>query len=136
MSRGRQSQASRPTPYPENPANAYIFTLTPAGVGPLTFALVAGQSCASGGICTADGTVLTEVGASHVIPPRTTGPVVASITSSATHPTKDGFTVTITFSELVMGLTANEIEVTNGTGSNFAGAGGGLHPRDHAEHRY
>ena len=105
-----------------DPANAYLFTLTPTGVGPITFALVTGQSCASGGICTADGTVLTEVPASHVIPPRTTGPAVVSITSSATHPTKDGFTVTITFSEPVTGLTAGEIEVTNGTGSNFGGA--------------
>ena len=51
------------------------------------------------------------------------GGAVESITSSATHPTKDGFTVTITFSELVMGLEASEITVTNGTGSNFAGAG-------------
>ena len=31
--------------------------------------------------------------------------------------------MTITFSELVMGLEASEITVTNGTGSNFAGAG-------------
>ena len=108
---------------PGDPANAYLFTLTPTGVGPISFALVAGQPCASGGICTADGTVLTEVPASHVIPPRTTGPAVASITSSATHPTKDGFTVTITFSEPVTGLTANEIEVTNGTGSSFGGSG-------------
>ena len=105
-----------------DPANAYLFTLTPTGVGPITFALVAGQPCASDGICTADETVLTEVPASHVIPPRTTGPAVVSITSSATHPTKDGFTVTITFSEPVTGLTAGEIEVANGTGSNFGGA--------------
>ena len=108
---------------PGDPANAYLFTLTPTGVGPITFAPVAGQSCASDGICTAGGTVLSEVPASHVIPPRTTGPAVVSITSSATHPTKDGFTVTITFSEPVTGLTANEIEVTKGTASNFAGAG-------------
>ena len=108
---------------PGDPANAYLFTLTPTGVGPITFALVAGQSCASGGICTADGTVLTEVPASYVIPPRPTGPAVVSIASSATHPTKDAFTVTIAFSEPVTGLTADEIEVTNGTGSNFAGSG-------------
>ena len=108
---------------PGDPANAYLFTLTPTGVGPITFALVAGQPCASGGICTAGGTVLTEVPASHVIPPRTTGPAVASITSSATHPAKDAFTVTITFSEPVTGLTANEIEVTNGAASNFGGSG-------------
>ena len=107
---------------PGEPANAYLFTLTPAGVGPITFALVADQSCASGGICTADGTPLSEVPASYAIPARHTGPVM-SITSSATHPTKDGFTVTITFAEPVTGLTANEIEVTNGTGSNFSGSG-------------
>ena len=106
------------------PANAYLFTLTPTGIGSITFALAAGHSCASSGICTAGGSLLSEVPASsHVIPPRPTGPVVASITSSATHPAKDGFTVTITFSELVMGLEASEITVTNGTGSNFAGAG-------------
>ena len=48
-----------------------------------------------------------------------------SITSDATHPTKDSFTVTITFSEEVTGLTAGEIAVTNGTGSNFTGTGAG-----------
>ena len=106
-----------------DPANAYLFTLTPTGVGPITFALVTGQSCASDGICTAGGTVLSEVPGSHVIPARSTGPPVMSITSSATHPAKDAFTVTITFAEPVTGLTANEIEVTHGTGSNFGGAG-------------
>ena len=104
-------------------ANAYVVTLTPTGVGPITFGLVADPPCASGGICTADGTLLSEAPASHVIPARPTGPHVMSITSSATHPTKDGFTVTITFSEPVTGLTANEIEVTHGTGSNFSGSG-------------
>ena len=108
---------------PGDPANAYLFTLTPTGVGPITFAPVAGQSCASDGICTAGGTVLSEVPASHVIPARSTGPPVMSITSSATHPAKDAFTVTITFAEPVTGLTANEIEVTKGTASNFAGSG-------------
>ena len=108
---------------PGDPANAYLFTLTPTGVGPISFVLVAGQPCASDGICTADETVLTEVRAPHVISPRTTGPAVASITSSATHPAKGGFTVTITFSEPVTGLAADEIEVANGTGSNFAGSG-------------
>ena len=106
-----------------DPANAYLFTLTPTGVGPITFAPVAGQSCASDGICTAGGTVLSEVPASHVIPARSTGPPVMSITSSATHPAKDAFTVTITFAEPVTGLTANEIEVAKGTASNFAGSG-------------
>ena len=54
------------------PAHAYLVTFTPAGDGPLTFSLVANQACASGGICTADGTLLTEVPAAHPIP----GPLV------------------------------------------------------------
>ncbi len=55
--------------------------------------------------------------------PDTTPPRVMSITSEATHPTKDRFTVTIIFTEEVTGLTAGEIVVVNGLGSNFAGAG-------------
>ena len=55
--------------------------------------------------------------------PDTTAPRVMSITSEATHPTKDRFTVTIIFTEEVTGLTAGEIVVINGLGSNFAGAG-------------
>ena len=50
-------------------------------------------------------------------------PTVASIASGAAHPTKDPFAVTVTFSEAVTGLTANEIEVTQGVASNFAGSG-------------
>ena len=53
----------------------------------------------------------------------TTAPTVSSITSGATHPTKDSFTVTITFSEAVTGLTAGEVAVANGTGSNLQGLG-------------
>ena len=53
----------------------------------------------------------------------TTPPSVKSIESDATHPTKDPFKVTITFSKSVTGLTESEIEVTNGTGSNFSGSG-------------
>ena len=53
----------------------------------------------------------------------TTPPTVQSLDSDATHPTKDPFKVTITFSKPVTGLTENEIELTNGTGSNFSGSG-------------
>ena len=55
--------------------------------------------------------------------PDTTAPRVMSITSEATHPAKDRFTVTIIFTEEVTGLMAGEIVVINGLGSNFAGAG-------------
>ena len=54
------------------PANAYLFTLTPDGEGAITFSLVANQSCSAGGICAADGTVLTSVPAALVIGPPVT----------------------------------------------------------------
>ena len=43
------------------PANAYLVTLTPDGDGAITFGLLADQASAGGGICTADGTTLSEV---------------------------------------------------------------------------
>ena len=56
------------------PANAYVFTLAPEGPSAITFSLVAEQACASGGICAADGTMLTAVPVPLVIgPPVTVG---------------------------------------------------------------
>ena len=52
---------------PGEPANAYLFTLTPDGDGPITLGLFANQSCASGGICTADGARLSEVPDAYTI---------------------------------------------------------------------
>ena len=52
---------------PGEPANAYLFTLTPDGDGPITLGLVANQSCSSGGICTADGAMLSEVPGTYTI---------------------------------------------------------------------
>ena len=55
-------------------ANAYLFTLTPEGAGAITFRLIASKTCASGGICAADGSVLAKVPAALVIgPPVTVG---------------------------------------------------------------
>ena len=48
--------------------NAYLFFMTPDGDGDVTFTLVADAACASGGICTAGGTVLTQVPAALTIP--------------------------------------------------------------------
>ena len=50
---------------PGEAANAYIFTLTPTGTDAITFSLVADAGCASGGACTADGTMLPEVPAAR-----------------------------------------------------------------------
>ena len=41
--------------------NAYVFFMTPDGDGDVTVALTTNAACAAGGICTADGTVLTQV---------------------------------------------------------------------------
>ena len=64
------------------PANAYLVTLTPDGAGAITFRLITGQACASGGICTADGTMLPEAPAALVIgpplPSRSSKPPTAS----------------------------------------------------------
>ena len=55
-------------------AHAYRFTLTPAGDERITLTLRADQPCASGGICTAGGAVLSTVPLVHAIP----GPVTVS----------------------------------------------------------
>ena len=52
---------------PGEPANVYLFTLTPDGDGPITLGLVAGESCSSGGICTADGARLSVVPGTYTI---------------------------------------------------------------------
>ena len=49
------------------PANAYLFTLTPDSDGPITLRLRADRACASGGICTADGAMLSVVPATYTI---------------------------------------------------------------------
>ena len=61
----------------------------------------------------ASGTITVRVNV-----PDTTAPTV-TFASGATHPTRDAFTVTLTFSESVTGLAASEVEVTNGTAADF-----------------
>ncbi|WP_419944416.1 cadherin domain-containing protein [Candidatus Poriferisodalis sp.] len=51
------------------PANAYLIALAPTGAGPISVRLVAGEACDSGGICTADGSVLETVPSPLVIGP-------------------------------------------------------------------
>ena len=48
------------------PAHAYLVTLTPDDYSPISFNLIADQPCAAGGICTADGTTLSEAPATPV----------------------------------------------------------------------
>ena len=106
---------------PGDPANAYLFTLTPTGVGPIAVALVAGQSCASGGICTAAGTVLTGVPATaHTIPwVDTVAPVLAAEDAA----TVRGATLTLTFDEALAtaNTAASAFAVTGGTTRTISG---------------
>ncbi len=106
---------------PGDPANAYLFTLTPAGVGPITFAPVAGQSCASGGICTAAGTVLSVVPATaHTIAwVDTVAPALAATDAA----TVRGATLTLTFDEALASANtaASAFAVTGGTTRTISG---------------
>ena len=106
---------------PEEPANAYLFTLTPAGVGPIAFAPVAGRSCASGGICSADGTVLSVVPATaHTIPWVDTVAPAPAATDAAT---VRGATLTLTFDEALAtaNTAASAFAVTGGTSRTISG---------------
>ncbi len=49
-------------------ANAYVVTLAPTGSGTITIGLVAGETCASAGICTADGAELEKTADAVTIP--------------------------------------------------------------------
>ena len=108
------------------PANAYVVTLTPTGVGPITFGLVADPPCASGGICTAGGTLLSEVPASHVIRADTTPPTVSNIEVSSdpgtdrTYAVDDEIQVTVTFSETVEVTGTPELRLELGGGQRTA----------------
>ena len=96
-------------------AHTWLFFLTPDGDGDVTFALATDAACASGGICTPGGTMLTQVPAARTIP----GPgaaedadqedadeedVAAALSASfaavpAAHDGSTPFTFTLTFSE-------------------------------------
>ncbi len=103
-------------------ANAYVVTLTPAGAGDITFGLVADQTCAGDGICTADGAEVSEVPASQVIRADTTPPEVSRNEVSSnpgtdrTYAAGDRIRVTVTFSETVevTGMPQLRLEVGGG----------------------
>ena len=112
-------------------ANAYVVTLTPAGAGDITFGLVAVQPCAGGGICAADGTVLAEVPASHVIRADTTPPTVSRVEISSdpgsdrTYVAEDAIRVTATFSETVEVTGRPQLRLELGEGRRTATYEGG-----------
>ena len=68
-------------------ANAYLVTLAPDGLAAIAVSVVAGRGCDVGGICAADGTVLSEVPSALVIGPPVTvsfGAAAYSVAEGAT----------------------------------------------------
>ena len=95
-----------------SPANAYLVTLTPDGAGAITFRLVTAQTCANGGICTADGTMLSEAPAALVI-----GPPVTVSFEQATYSVTEGASrsVPVRLSSAHQGVRGVTIPVVLGT---------------------
>ena len=102
------------------PAHAYLVTLTPDDYGPITFRLLSHQACADGGICTADGTRLTEAPAA----PLNIQTFIAEVSiEPGPSPVTEGADVTFTLTRngpLTAELTVN-VSVTE-TGSMLSGA--------------
>ena len=72
------------------PANTYLITLAPEGAGAVTLTILANQACDSGGICAADGTLLTDVPSAVVI-----GPPPSITFERAAQNVGEGSTVTV-----------------------------------------
>ena len=66
----REATVTSVSPHLEagSPANSYLVTLSPTRNEPITFQMVAGESCDSGGVCTADGATLSSVPGHLIIP--------------------------------------------------------------------
>ncbi len=97
------------------PAHAYLVTLTPDGDGAITFSLVTGEACADGGICTADGTTLSDAPAALVIG----APVTVSF-GQAAYSVGEGSTrsVTVQLSSAHQGVRAVTIPVVLDTSAD------------------
>ena len=83
-------------------AHAWLFFLTPDGDGDMTFALATDAACASGGICTPGGTMLTQVPAARTIPGPEDAAAALSASFAAVPAAHDGstpFTFALKFSE-------------------------------------
>ena len=95
--------------------SSYTATITPTTDG-----IVSVQAIADGAFDAAgNGNVVSNI---FSVEYDVTRPVPV-ITSTVPDPTNQAFDVTITFSEDVTGFTVDDIDVGNGTASNFAGTG-------------
>ena len=106
------------------PADAYLVTLTPDGSGPITLRLQTGQACGmdgTGGICTADGTVLSKAPEAAVISP----PITVSFGAAAYRVTEGStLAVPVVLSRAHGGPTGFDLPVTAtaavATGDDFS----------------
>ena len=96
------------------PAYSYVVTLAPDSDGSVTFRLLTGQACSSGGICAADGTMLSRVPAALVI-----GPHVTVSFAQASYNVSEGSarSIQIRLSAAYQGVRGLEIPVSLGTGA-------------------
>ncbi len=109
--------------------NAYVFFMTPDGDGDVTFALVADAACASGGICTADGTVLTQVPAAWTIPGPDDESLPAVGVSGASAAEGDAVAFTVSLSAASSRQVTVEYATSDGTataGSDYTAESGTL----------
>ena len=89
-------------------ANAYLVTLAPEGDSGIQFSLVPDLPCASGGVCSADGTVLTEVPAPLALGP----PITVEFTASNYTVTEgDSLEVEVILSAVHQGVRAFPVPV-------------------------
>ena len=93
------------------PASTYTVTITPTATGDVTVAVPAGVAEDTDGNN-------NQAAETFTIAAQLAGPTV-EITSEATGPVIEAFSVTITFSEDVTGFEVGEIDVTNGTASDL-----------------
>ena len=95
-------------------AYSYVVTLAPQSDGAVTFRLLTNQACSSGGICAADGTLLSQVPAALVI-----GPLVTVSFAQASYNVSEGSarSIQIRLSAAYQGVRSLEIPVSLGTGA-------------------
>ena len=111
--------------------NAYVFFMTPDGDGDVTFALTTNAACAAGGICTADGTVLTQVPAAWTIPGPSGDSSSLSVADAEATEEEDS---TMAFVVTLDPAASDTVTVDYATSDGSAEAGQRLHRHErHAE---
>ena len=110
--------------------NAYVFFMTPDGDGDVTFALVADAACASGGICTAGGTVLTQVPAALAIPgPSAEASSLSVADAEATEEEDGALEFVVTLNPAASDTVTVDYATSDGTataGEDYTATGGAL----------